>query len=499
MNPVYKNTAINIGAQAVIMLMMIVAMPFIVKGLGSVSFGILSLIWTVITYFTLWDLGISRSVVKFIAEKRAVGKTHDVVAIIYFSVVVSLVLGSIFGILIMVFDSPTASLLFRVTPAYLNTVHLALRIIAIAMPILVLQGAFRGVLMGFNRFDLTNIVQLANGLLQWGGSLVLVLLHFGVIQVIIFVMVSRALTTMLALAYILRLVDISHHGRIIDLSLFSDILKFGGWAMTSQIVSPVLQYAERFILSGAIATSAVTLYVVPYEATSKLLVLSVGMVSSLFPAMSEIYGHGGLGHEFRRLYEQAERMMVFAFLPICAVLVAFAPEILKVWMGSPFAESAGLVFEILSAAFFVNSIAQLPFTVIQAVGRADLTGKIHLAELPIHLLVAFVLIRRFGLIGAAMTTLFRIILDAFLLYSIASKRLGLEVEFLKDFGRKFLLPVLLIVVTMSGAFFLQQNVAAKSVFAFILLFLYIASIFKFSLEENERKYLTNLILRRSSL
>lgn len=499
MNAVYKNSAMNIGAQVIIMIIMIVAMPSIVRGLGEVSFAILSLIWTVITYFTLWDLGISRSVVKFIAEKRAVGKSHDVVAIIYFSIVISFVLGSLFGVLVMAFDSPIEHLLFKVPPDYLHTVNLSLKIIAISMPILVLQGAFRGVLMGFGRFDLTNFIQIANGILQWGGSLILVLLHFGVIWVIIFVMLSRALTTIAAFVIVLRLVDMKHHGKIVDLSLFGDILKFGGWAMTSQVVSPLLQYTERFILSGAIATSVVTFYVVPYEATSKMLVLSVGMVSALFPAMSGIHGAGGLSHEFKRLYGQAERIMVFAFLPICAVLVSFAPEILKVWMGSSFAQNAELVFEILSIAFLINSVAQLPFTAIQAAGRSDLTGKTHLVELPIYILLALFLIKNFGLVGAAVATLSRIILDASLLYSVAWKKLGIEIELFKEFRKKFLLPTLVISAMLLSGFLVQHNLFAKGVLSVVLLLLYVGSVSKFSLEESEKRFLKSLLLRKSSL
>ncbi len=480
------------------MLIMFFAVPKIVGGLGNVSFAILSLVWTVITYFTLWDLGIGRAVTKFVAEKKGIGEDKDVVSVVYISTVIGLLLGGIFGVLVFVFDSQLAHLLFTVPPGFELTVDIALKIVAVSMPVLLLQSVFRGVVMGFDRFDLSNLVQIINGFLQWGGALVLVWMHFDVLWVIGFVMLSRLMTTIVLFGMISRIISWGKFSRTLNFSLMKEVLVFGGWAMVSQVVSPLLQYAERFLLSALVATSVVTFYVVPYEATSKMLVLSVGLVSALFPALSQIHGTGGLNQDFRKLYIQSERILVFAFLPVGAFLFIFAPEILKLWMGSSFAQSAGLVFEILSLAFLVNSVAQLPFTVLQAVGRSDLTGKIHLIELPIHFLVTFILIKQFGLIGAATATFFRIIMDAVLLYTFTSQKLGLKVGILKGFVKKIVTPASCLVGGMICMIFFQDVIAMKIILGLISFLLYGLIVFKFSLEENEKKFLVNLTFRRAS-
>ncbi|MFZ1082641.1 MAG: polysaccharide biosynthesis C-terminal domain-containing protein [Candidatus Kryptoniota bacterium] len=332
-----------------------------------------------------------------------------------------------------------------------------------------------------------------NGILQWGGALVLVLLHFNVVDLIAYVMLSRLVTTIVLGIMIYRIMGWVPISKGLNLLLLKDILSFGGWAMVSQVVSPILQYAERFMLSGLIATSIVTFYVVPYEATSKMLVLSVGLVSALFPAMSEIHARGGLNQDFRRLYVQSERILVFAFLPIGAFLFMFTPEILKLWMGNIFAENAGLVFKILSLAFLVNAVAQLPFTVLQAVGRSDLTGKIHLIELPIHLLITFVMIQNFGLVGAAAATLVRIIMDAVLLYSFASRKLGLEIGILKNFWKTCGIPIASLVAGMACAFFPQRVIILKAILSLTSLLIYVLIVLRFSLQEDEKRFLMNVV------
>ncbi len=481
------------------MLVMFFSVPRLVRGLGDTSFAILALVWTVMTYFTLWDFGIGRAVTKFVAEKRAIGKDEEVADVIKISVAVGLVIGIASGALVYLFRSQLGHLLFTVETAYAATVRASLVIVAVSMPVLLLQGVLRGVLMGFDRFDLANLVQIANGVIQWGGALVLVLLHFDVITVIAFVMFSRFLTTILFAVLILGLVRLRPLNLRLNLSLMRDILGFGGWAMVSQVISPVLQYAERFILSGVIATSIVTFYVVPYEATSKMLVLSVGLVSALFPAMSEIHGVEGLSHEFRKLYAQSQRILIISFLPIGAAIFTFAPEILRFWMGKSFALSAETVFEILTVAFMINSVGQMPFMALQAVGRPDLTAKVHMAELPIHFLITFVLISKFGLLGAAVATLIRIVIDASLFFAIASIRFDLNVELFRSFWKRYATPVACIAVGMCFAIIFQHMPLVKIFSALVSLSLYIMFVYRLTLEKVERATLRGLVLRRANV
>lgn len=497
MKRVYRNTALNIGSQVIVMLVMFLAMPWIVRGLGDTSFAILSLVWTVVGYFTLWDWGIGRAVTKFVAERRAVGRERDVREIVFVSVVVSTLLGMVIGYLIVGFSRPIGSLLFTVSQSYFSTVDASLKLVGLFMPLLLLQGVFRGVLMGLDRFDLSNLVQVLNSALQWGGAMVLVVLHFGVVWIICFIMLGRLVTTIVLVILTQSSVNwIGIKGRL-DLSLVKGVLLFGGWVMVSQVVSPLLQYAERFFLSGMVATSMVTYYIVPYEATSKMLVLSVGLVSALYPAMSELHGTTGLGDDFKKLYLQSERVLIFAFLPIGAGLCVFAPEVLRLWMGAVFTEHATSTFELLSIAFVASSIAQLPYTILQAVGRSDLTGRVHLIELPIHFIVTFLLVKSFGLMGAAVATLFRLILDAFLLYMYASTKLGLKVGFLTRPWKKFLLPAMILVVAAGSAIALQHDLVAKAGVALLGGILYFIIVFRYALEENEKRMIRAMLPGRA--
>ena len=58
---------------------------------------------------------------------------------------------------------------------------------------------------------------------------------------------------------------------------------------------------------------------------------------------------------------------------------------------------------------------------IQAAGRADLTGKLHLAEFPLYMAVMFAMTLHWGLLGAAAAWTLRTTADCFALLWIAHR------------------------------------------------------------------------------
>src|SRR6267142_3249050 len=75
MQRVARYTAYNILGQALPLLAGLAAIPIITRSLGDRRFGLLALMWAIIGYFSMLDLGLGRATTKFVAEALA---AHDV-------------------------------------------------------------------------------------------------------------------------------------------------------------------------------------------------------------------------------------------------------------------------------------------------------------------------------------------------------------------------------------------------------------------------------------
>ena len=91
---------------------------------------------------------------------------------------------------------------------------------------------------------------------------------------------------------------------------------------------------------------------------------------------------------------------------------------LQLWVGGTMAIEAAPVLKWLLVGVFFNGVAHVPFAWLQGHGRADLTAKAHLVEAPLHLALLWVLVRQFGVTGAAVAWAARAALDLGLLHGM---------------------------------------------------------------------------------
>jgi O-antigen/teichoic acid export membrane protein len=110
---------------------------------------------------------------------------------------------------------------------------------------------------------------------------------------------------------------------------------------------------------------------------------------------------------------------VVLVLPVALVVAVFTHPLLALWLNARFAGPATPVLQLLLIGIFLNSAAHLPYALLQAHGRSDLTAKLHLLELPAFAALLIAGVHRFGINGAALAWTLRVALDAALLYLTA--------------------------------------------------------------------------------
>ena len=79
---------------------------------------------------------------------------------------------------------------------------------------------------------------------------------------------------------------------------------------------------------------------------------------------------------------------------------------------------------ILSLAGLINAIALPSFTALQSLGKPQLPAMFHVIEALFYIPASYIMIMKFGGVGAAAACLLRVILDALLLNTACCKILG---------------------------------------------------------------------------
>ncbi len=144
----------------------------------------------------------------------------------------------------------------------------------------------------------------------------------------------------------------------------------------------------------------------------------------------------------------------------------------------------------LAIGVFFNGIAQIPFALVQGSGRPDITGKLHLWELPAYGLLLWVLIHTNGIEGAAIAWTARVVVDALILFGFSYRILRAEPQNL----RRFILPLAsaILLLTLGGVLLtlggVPMNVYAKISYALLTLFAFGFVTWFALLDPSERLY-----------
>jgi O-antigen/teichoic acid export membrane protein len=414
-----RNATLNLVTQAWIFIVLIVAMPKLVHYLGETSFGLFSLAWVIIGYLSFLDIGVNRAATKFISEHLAEQDHDSARQIVRTALAANLCMGLIGGLAVVI-ASPYLIHLFKVSAGLQAEARWTFYAVAFAVPVLLVQGVFRAVLSSFQRFGWMNSVDALTMTAQWGLAAFLAWRGHGIALVVFSTVMARILAT-------------AGYGWIAlslfpDLQLFrmqgfhgaSRLLRFGGWVSLSQVISPLLIYVDRVFIASWVSLGAVTLYTVPFEAIARLRIIPTSLMGTVYPAFSERGGDRDKQH-LDRLYERSVRYLLLLLVPGILYLLVLGHDLFRIWMGATFAQQVSTVLSILVLGILTNSLAQVPASLLQALGRPDLTGKFHLLELPVHIALCGLLIPRWGIAGAALATTIRFSLDCVLLFWTAGK------------------------------------------------------------------------------
>ena len=88
------------------------------------------------------------------------------------------------------------------------------------------------------------------------------------------------------------------------------------------------------------------------------------------------------------LYDSSKYIMAL-LLPLIVFLFMFSEEILLLWQGAEVARNSAGVLRILLLGVFINSINWVPVNMLTGQGRPDIVAKIHMAQIPLYIVVAY--------------------------------------------------------------------------------------------------------------
>jgi O-antigen/teichoic acid export membrane protein len=416
-----RGAAWNLLGQSLPVIAAFLFVPLLVRGLGVERFGILSLAWMLIGYFSLFDLGMGGALTRMVSERLAGRREAEVPALVWTSLALTCAMGLV-GTLIIASIAPWLVSDVLKVPAALRAETIGLlEVLAFSLPVVTGTAALSGTLAAQQRFGVLNAIRVPMGIFTYGGPLLVLPFGASLVTVAIALAVGRCVAGFVHLAACLATTPGLRQVVRLDRRLVRPLASFGGWMTVTSAVGPLMVYLDRFLIGGMLSMAMVAYYTTPYDLTSRMWILSLPVVGVLFPAFAACSRSDPA--RTARLFDWGLRTVGLLLFPVALLLATFAAEILQFWLGPDFAAHGAPVLRLLAIGMFVNGLAQVALTLVQGSGRPDLGARLHLVELPLYLAAVWLLIRSHGIEGAAIAWLGRVTVDAVALFFLAARQL----------------------------------------------------------------------------
>lgn len=413
-----RNTLWNLTGTGLPLIVGAVTIPYLIRQIGVEAFGVLTLVWALIGYFSLFDFGLGRALTQQVASSLASGDEARLPRLIKTGMVFIAFTGVAGGAVLASLATPLAEKWLNVHPTLIHETAGALLIASLGIPLTTFTTGLRGVLEAFEDFRNVNFMRIALGVANFGlPALSVLLISNSLILMVTGLVVSRFFVLLAHIFLVSRKLSSNLGTSQFDKKEIKGLVSYGAWMSVSNLISPLMVTADRFVISGILGAGVVAYYTVPHEALVRLLLIPSALTTALFPRLSALRTQSM--KDTRSLYKRCLLITAQIMLPLCMLVASCSHWGLSLWISDDFANQSWKIVVILSVGVFMNGLAFIPFAAIQASGDARITAKLHFLEFLIYVPTLFALLHFFGLIGAAIAWTARVTFDLFALLLVA--------------------------------------------------------------------------------
>ena len=414
-----RNAAASYLRFFVSMMVMFLLTPYIIRHVGQQEFGLWSLTFSVLGFFGLLDMGLSSSVVRYVAECRGSGDTDRRNRMVSTLSIVYLVITSAAALALLalshnytrIFSIPLEQQSRAVALLWI----LAARTSLFALPL----SLFQGILFGEQRIALLNGIQISTTLLYGISSWIGLQHGAGLVTLAWINLAAMLLEYGLYAVFAFRAVDdLKISPRLADTSLLKTVAGFSFAQSIVSVAALVRLRTDPLIVQYFLPISQVAVYAVALRIAESALLLIKQGINVLSPLMAQLHGSGD-HDKIRSTMLGAGKLSFFGSTLLTVPICVFSTQIVSRWVGPGFsAAGPTLIILMLSMCFVTPQLVAA--SVLAMTGHHKITAEV--VGMLLNLAVSIALARPLGLAGVALGTLVAtIVVDLFYIVAYACR------------------------------------------------------------------------------
>lgn len=429
------------------MLIGITYTPFLLRMLGQSEYGLYSIVYSVISYLTIMDMGFGNAIVIYTTRyinqgnKEKQDKLHGMFMVIYCIIgIIAAILG-----IILYFN---VNLLFgnSMTQTEISEAKTMMLILSFNLAATFPLSIFGNIIVAHEKFIVSKVIKIIQIIMQPMLMIPLLFMGYKAIAMVIVITIVNIFCLMLNAIVAIKKLDVKIKFQGFDFKLLKEIFEYSFFIFLNQIIDRVNWSMDQFILGSIAGTVATAVYAVASQLNNMYMNFSTAISGVLLPQVTKMEDNKASDKEFTDIFVKTGRLQYILMALIITGFVLFGQVFVNLWAGAGYEDS-----------YYIACVLMIPLTIplIQNIGLSILQAKnlykyrtiIFFFIAILNIAVSIPLTKLYGGIGAAIGTSLALILGQGIILNIYyHKKVGINmIEFWKNIF-KMSIPVAISVI-----------------------------------------------------
>lgn len=412
---VVKNFYYFILGQIIGFVFPLILTPIIINKIGSTEYGIFAIVMGFVGSLGLFDLSVSNSFIKFISEHYNKKQFDELNGVINTGMLFYVVFSFLFFLIGAIFAAPLLSLLN--IPSELNKLSIdVLRLSLLIFFVTTSFGIFNSILISLQKQYLTSFLGILLSLLNFTTIIIVLYSGYGLKGIVLSHLATY--TGFVLMTYFLarrNLPEMKLGFKYFNRKALKSMTNFGIQMQVSKLSTYANDKYDEFLLGSFSVMSNVTFYNIAARIARVGKFFPLQVFSQVAPVAAELHAKNE-NDKLIGLLRDTTKYLTILSAPIFIFTIFFPEVMITAWLGNGYEVSYNIL-RILAFGQLINCLFSAPGNaIIPNTGLPKYQMHEGIINLVLNIPLSFLLIKFYGIIGAAYGNSIAIVLSSFYIY-----------------------------------------------------------------------------------
>ena len=472
--------------------------PYMLRMMGQSEYGLYSLVASVIAYLTVLDLGLGNAVIRYTAKFRAEGKTKEQ----YEMFGMFLALYSIISVVALIGGMGlylNVDRMFGGTMTEIELSHARIMMLILVFNLVVTfpMSIFGSIMSAYERFVFPKVINIIRIILNTVVMIVLLEMGYKAIAMVIIQTLFNVATLVINYLYCKYRLQIKIQFAKIQWGFLREVAIYSFWIFLNVIMDRVYWSTGQFILGIVAGTAAIAVFAVAIQLHSMYMQFSTAISSVFLPKVTGMVTLRNNEAEISELFIKTGRIQNIIMSMILFGFITFGRAFIALWAGPEY-NDAYIIACLFFISLYIPLIQNLGITILQARNQMKFRSLLYIGIAAVALVLQYYFAKMWGGIGCAVAISGALFIGQGVIMNIYYKvRQGIDIKkFWKEIAKMNIVPLIMSACFMYAIYDAPiDSWLTLALWMGLYAIMYIAVLYKFSMNKYERNLFTEPIKR----